>query len=57
MNFILEIIPKKENEKEFVFVVRASNGFPLCVCDTLNDATLFIESKIGDSINIDSVAK
>ena len=28
MNFIIEILPKKEKSNEFVFVVRAQNGFP-----------------------------
>lgn len=46
MNFIVEVLPKKENVKEFVYVVRANNGFPLSVCDTLDEARNVIASKI-----------
>ena len=38
MNFILEILPKKENGNQFVYVVRAQNGFPLAVCESLEAA-------------------
>lgn len=48
MNFILEVLPKKENVKEYVFVVRAHNGFPLSVCDSLDDARDVIASKVAD---------
>ena len=39
MNFIIEFLPKQENKNEFVYVVRAQNGYPIAVCDTLVDAT------------------
>ena len=42
MNFIIEIIPKKENETLFVYVVRAQNGFPLGVFDSISEASNFI---------------
>lgn len=45
MNFILEILPKKENGNQFVFVVRAQNGFPLAVCDSLEGAKDIIQEK------------
>lgn len=45
MNFIIEILPKKENVNEFVYVVRAQNGFPLAVCDTLEGAKDVIQEK------------
>ena len=38
MSFIIEFLPKQENKNEFVYVVRAQNGYPIAVCDTL-DAT------------------
>ena len=45
MNFIIEILPKKENGNEFVFVVRGQNGFPLAVCETLEGAKDVIQEK------------
>lgn len=45
MNFILEILPKKEKSNEFVYVVRAQNGYPLAVCDTLEGAKDVISAK------------
>lgn len=45
MNFILEILPKKENGNQFVYVVRAHNGFPLAVCDSLEEAKDIIHEK------------
>ena len=42
MSFIIEIIPKKENESIFAFVVRAQNGFPLGVFDSMLEASNFI---------------
>lgn len=49
MNFIIEILPKKENSNEFVFVVRAHNGFPLAVCDSLEGAKIVIEEKFEEA--------
>ena len=48
MNFIIEILPKKENGNVFVYVVRAQNGFPLAVCDSLDGAKLVIEEKFDE---------
>lgn len=45
MNFILEILPKKENGNQFVYVVRAQNGYPLAVCDSLEGAMIVIQEK------------
>ena len=45
MNFIIEIIPKKENGNQFVYVVRAQNGFPLAVCESLEAAKDCIQEK------------
>lgn len=48
MNFIIEFLPKKEKSTEFVFVVRAQNGYPIAVCDSLADATKLLESKLEE---------
>ena len=48
MNFIVEILPKKENGNEFVWVVRAQNGFPIAVCDSLDGAKDIIQEKFDD---------
>lgn len=45
MNFIIEILPKKENGNQFVFVVRGQNGFPLAVCETLEGVKDVIQEK------------
>lgn len=49
MNFILEVLPKKENGNEFVWIVRAQNGFPLAVCETLDGAKDIIQEKFEDA--------
>lgn len=49
MNFIIEILPKKENGNEFVYVVRAQNGFPLAVCESLEGAKIVIEEKFDEA--------
>ena len=48
MNFIVEILPKKENGNQFVYVVRAQNGFPLAVCDSLEGAKIIIQEKFDE---------
>lgn len=48
MNFIIEILPKKEKSNEFVFVVRAQNGFPISVCDSLEGAKDVIQEKFEE---------
>ena len=50
MNFILEFIPKKENEKELAIVVRAQNGFPLSVFDDLDSVKEFIADKVKTAL-------
>lgn len=57
MNFIIEFLPKRENVKELVVVVRNSQGYPLCVCDTLNEATTFIKEKVDDAIKSSETKK
>lgn len=49
MNFIIEILPKKENCNQFVWVVRAQNGFPLAVCDSPDGAMDIIKEKFDDA--------
>lgn len=48
MNFIIEILPKRENGNEFVYVVRAQNGFPLSVCESLEGAKDVIQEKFDE---------
>lgn len=48
MNFIIEILPKKENGNQFVYVVRANNGFPLAVCESLEGAKDVIQEKFEE---------
>lgn len=48
MNFIVEILPKKENGNQFVYVVRAQNGFPIAVCDSLEGAKVVIQEKFEE---------
>lgn len=48
MNFIIEILPKKENRNQFVYVVRAQNGFPISVCETLDGAKDVIQEKFDE---------
>lgn len=50
MNFIIEFLPKRENVKELVVVVRNSQGYPLVVCDTLEEATAFVKEKVDEAI-------
>lgn len=56
MNFIIEFLPKKSNTLEFVCVVRRPDGFPLCVCDSLDEAKTFIEEKLDEAKNVKSNA-
>ena len=57
MNFIIEILPKKENGNEFVYVVRAQNGFPLAVCDSLDHAKDVIQVKHEEFLAHSSASK
>lgn len=57
MNFILEVLPKKENGNVFVWVVRAQNGFPLAVCDSLDSVMDVIQDKFDDACKTLKVEK
>lgn len=46
MNFIIEILPKRENASQFVYVVRNQNGFPLAVCESLEGAKDVIQENL-----------
>lgn len=46
MNFIIELIPKKDCPNVFSYVVRSANGFPITVCDSLDDAKIVIQDEI-----------
>lgn len=48
MNFIVEILPKKENGNEFVWVVRGQNGFPIGVCASLDGVKDIIQEKFDE---------
>ena len=48
MNFIIEILPKRENGNSFVYVVRAQNGYPISVCDSLEGAKDVIQEKFDE---------
>lgn len=48
MNFIIEILPKKEYGNVYVYVVRAQNGFPISVCDSLDGAKDVIQEKFDE---------
>ena len=50
MNFIIEVLKKKENENILVFVVRNSQGFPLFVGDSLEEAKEFILNQIDAAL-------
>lgn len=51
MNFIIEILPKKENANEFCFVVRNQQGFPISVCDSIDDASDVIKEKFDELLS------
>lgn len=57
MNFIIEVLPKKENEKILVWIVRAQNGFPIAVCDSLEDASQVIKVRVNEALEKDSPAR
>ena len=50
MSFIIEFIPKKENVNELVVVVRAQNGYPLGVFDSMIEASNFISEKVSTAM-------
>lgn len=56
MNFIIEVLRKKENENDLVFVVRNQQGFPMLVADSLVEATNFIQLKINQALEKNSDA-
>lgn len=51
MFFTLEILPKKENSIDFCFVVRNQQGFPIAVCDSLDDANVVIKVKFDEMVS------
>ena len=57
MNFIIEILKKKENENQFVWVVRDMTGFPLSVCDSADGAMDVIKEKFVDARKAMNVEK
>ena len=56
MNFIIEVLRKKENEQVLVFVVRNQQGFPMLVADTLDEAKDYIQSQIDKALSAKSDA-
>lgn len=48
MNFIIEILPKRENGNQFSFVVRRGDGLPIAVCETLDGAKEVIQQKFDE---------
>ena len=54
MNFIIEVLRKKENENVLVFVVRNQQGFPMLVADTLDEALVFVQSQIDKALSAKS---
>ena len=54
MNFIIEVLRKKENEKVLVFVVRNQQGFPMLVSDTLDEVKDYIQSQIEKALSAKS---
>lgn len=50
MSFIIEVLPKKENSQVLVFVVRAQNGFPIAVCDSLDQAKDVISEQVDKAL-------
>lgn len=50
MSFIIEVLPKKENSQVLVFVVRAQNGFPIAVCDSLDQAKDVISEQVEKAL-------
>lgn len=51
MNFLIEILPKKENENYFVFVVRDQSGWPIAVCDSLDDVNFVVKGKFDEMLS------
>lgn len=46
MNFIIEVIKKSADSSALVFVVRRQDGFPMCVKESLDECTEFIQNQI-----------
>lgn len=46
MNFIIEVIKKSADSSVLVFVVRRQDGFPMCVKESLDECTGFIQNQI-----------
>ena len=56
MNFIIEVLRKKENENVLVFVVRNQQGFSVLVADTLDEVRDFIQLQIDKALSAKSDA-
>lgn len=50
MNFIIEVIKKSADSSALVFVVRRQDGFPLCVKESLDECTEFIQNQINEAL-------
>ena len=50
MNFIIEVIKKGADSSALVFVVRRQDGFPMCVKDSLDEATNYIQKQIDEAL-------
>lgn len=50
MSFIIEILPVMSNEGAFAYVVRAQNGFPLGVFNSLEETKEFIATKHTEAL-------
>ena len=56
MNFIIEVLRKKENDNVLLFVVRNHQGIPVLVADTLDEAKDFIQDTIKKALSAKSGA-
>ena len=50
MNFIIEVLKKKEDSSVLVFVVRNQQGFPVLVADSLDEAKDYIQDAINKAL-------
>lgn len=51
MNFIIEVIKKNPTSKVVNFVVRASNGAPIAIVDTLDAAKVLIQEQVDKALS------
>ena len=50
MNFIIEVLKKKEDSSVLVFVVRNQQGFPVLVADSLDEAKDYVQDAINKAL-------